>query len=108
MQQMKPVRPPDRRKQKENSMKPRSLIAPVALLLVSAFALSASAAPASNGPAVKKQAPAASTQGKGNGPGDGSGPYQPGDGTGYGAKKGIGDGTCIPLGDQIRRMFGKK
>ena len=90
-------------------MKSRSnLIVPVALVLFSAFALSASAAPAAKGSTVKQAAPAASTQGKGYGPGDGSGPIQPGDGTGYGAKKSVGDGTCIPLGDQIRRMFGKK
>ena len=90
-------------------MKSRSnLIVPVALVLFSAFALSASAAPAAKGSTVKQTAPAASTQGKGYGPGDGTGPIQPGNGTGYGAKKNVGDGTCIPLGDQLRRMFGKK
>ena len=81
-----------------------NLIAPVVLVLISAFALSASAAPAAKGSAVKQTAPAASPQGKGYGPGDGTGPIQPGDGTGYGAKKNgyHGGGTpqemLIPIG----------
>lgn len=90
-------------------MKSRSnIFLPVTLLLVSAFAISASAAPAAKGVAGKTSAPASSVQAKGYGPGDGTGPFQPGDGTGYGAKKNLGAGTCIPLSGQIRRMTGKK
>jgi hypothetical protein len=89
-------------------MTSRNVLVPATLLLVSAFALSASAAPAAKAPASKKPAPTAGATGNGYGPGDGTGPFNPGDGTGYGAKKSVGDGSCIPLGDQIRRMFGKK